>query len=1086
MAVATATAPTANAPHNSRATGILRGPFELAVDHAMPSGITQNVAFIDPPANRSHRPPPSRSTTPAVKDAEFEGSPSPQQPEEPLVFVKRPTLASGRSSFSCSSCGRSAPISPVSDDTRTPSLSRSDTDLSDGAGLSTTNTMSHSSESQCLHHSVNSGDREVYDCPHMDQQQQSHQPQQHISLLTAALLASQDASWNKGNYSTTASPSSCGILKRDPNHRVTPSMAALMAAAAGASGQVRPIQPTGAAATAADHQKDHPQQATAAPGPGSRPAVKTHFVEPPKPSRSPSRRASLPPPSRKTTIKIVADPDHCSEGPESPTRSAVGGGGAGTTGNQISSGSGSPVNSRTAKVRAESNTAQSGNEPSAPVRKSALKFQDADEVKQRQVNREQQAVPNVDHVQDGQQHVRHAFAQGRSPAPGPSRLSGQQTAPVLKSSAVRLHPSDAIYLHSSRRPSPFSERIGPVTTDAPAVSASHHEHNAKTGSPTVKIDKAAERKLKFAASPHEVRLARRPSQRKKLLRTSRSPSSSEEEGPYVDSVAVHGSALSARGRLSSSSLNRASRGEPSSRPKRRSGSPAPRNLGGSEVGDKGAGQGRARSPAPRGKVLIPDTCGSAESRSVIDEDELDYDEDDEDDDEDDEDEDTESDDDGALEQSGDRDEDDDEEDEQVERRSRRKHRGAVPSPPASANFASRSRPTSHERAVKSAQASPTTRTRPTSPHPSVDSQSHPTAFSNSDFEEEGENVDRALDQEAQARQELHLSYNARLSPRLTDVDMAGPSRSREDPTFSSLSNSPLLFARQKLPLSAVSDGEACSPGPRRTFRFGGRPAQGSRSPGFGHFEPQSKAHIRYARPTGSPVRSRSSGVIVNQTSHQDKGTMPGILSPPQQHPHQPRSLSSSAIQRCAPSLAASAEAARAHIEPAVSNPAQQTQTDHHHHHQHRSHDGNSRAMSPSSTPHSPDAFTALRSCLETAFADDDHHHLHHDSHGLYGDGLDSSTRRPGYGHQHDYHRSQHQLEPVRRPWFTAFSTPGMLSPTGNGTFDLNRISSASPGQRASGDDGESRRSHLTSSSNLLGLGSPVDIAEDSDGRGHHF
>jgi hypothetical protein len=161
------------APHLARLKcaekGILRDPFAASNTQHPLTG--QNVAFLDLPAGVKARS--QRSMTDGAQTS-------------PLQFNKRPTFTSARSSVSCSSCNCSSTFSPGSGDeavrtrgNRTPSLSRSETEYSEG-GVSTT------SQPQC-HHALSHGG---------------------VSLLTAAMLAGEVSPRKQMK-------TACGILRRE-------------------------------------------------------------------------------------------------------------------------------------------------------------------------------------------------------------------------------------------------------------------------------------------------------------------------------------------------------------------------------------------------------------------------------------------------------------------------------------------------------------------------------------------------------------------------------------------------------------------------------------------------------------------------------------------------------------------------------------------------------------------------------------------------------------------------------------------------------------------------------------------------------
>lgn len=1035
-------------------SGILRGSFELAIDSALPAGATHNVAFLDPPMAKHHRfgriAPPYGAGRSAF-DPEHPQDQQHHTDEEPLVFTKRPTLSSGRSSFSCSTCGRSAPISPVSDGVGgTPPLCRSETDLSDAAppagpsirfscNHGRTASPSHLSDQDCSAHA----------------QPDDSQAAQHVSLLTAALLASNESSHNKSQQ-VTSPQGGCGILKRDA--------------------QSRSVSILSAGARGYDATETEPE--TTSKPDQNRPVGKPRFIEPEKPVRSTARRDSLPPLHR-PAHRLSASPEQYV--PERPTSASppivsplqptlrsldsIASPSSEQTLGELPPAADGVLHHR---QHTQSNSAATPHSP--PARKRALTFQDADEVRQRAANKEAPASRNL--------------------AAGHSKT--QTSVGVFQPTAVKLHTRDPIYLasaqdrwHGASSGSDFegARKVAEQSDNSKAkLQSSDLQHRSSGTSPggttgPPDAQPAVQRQLTFAASPHELKVSRRPSQRMRLQRTSRSPSSSDEEGPYVDAVAaqgsVRGSRLTTKPRRSASSSFR--RQEASAKRPHRVGSPAPRRLGGSEVGGRGAGQGRPRSPAPRGKVLIPESFGSVYSDEVADD--LDYDEDDEDDDEEDSDEAEADDDDNIDDWSG-------------RRKGRHTQRS---SPHASGNFASRNASTRQAAASTSPHlVAGDEIVRTSSPHPSVDSESHPAAFSHSDFEEESESAEREAQDEEDGS---HSTKEGYYSPSSMENSYARDRSRSAHTTFSSLSNSPLPFARHRLPSTAVSDGEACSSYPRRTS-FG--PALRSRERGSMSPHPTGdsrpdisrfRSHLRFANAWAAQGRSRSSGTpgATHGKGAQEVGQLESptaTLSPPA---FSTRSLSSSAVARCAPSLETSADCAQAHITEAsgsvgantspLLDPSPRRRESEQRHAQH------------TGVARSPDAFTALRSCLETAFAADEalgRQFDEYDSRRVRGPGAETSQAAGPFDNQsillHSHPHStglSHPYHPnVRRPWFTALSSPGVLSPT--------RAAADWHPSQCKESQGVEPREHFSPvevssrHASALGLGPPVQIDSDVD------
>lgn len=425
-----------------------------------------------------------------------------------------------------------------------------------------------------------------------------------------------------------------------------------------------------------------------------------------------------------------------------------------------------------------------------------------------------------------------------------------------------------------------------------------------------------ERKLKFAASPNE--LTSIPRGRLRRVRPRATPASlsasSDEERPYVDSVEA-GSQSNLRQQREC--------GRHATRPSRltvRTASPAPKKLGGPEK-RRASGNGRARSPAPKGRVALPESLASSESEQhSVHGDELDYEEDDEDDDDGDED---------QKEDEDEKEEEDEdlEEDEDQEENEKQSQGGSKDS-------------SDHTKAVgrqrSSGNGSMSFVRRASSPHPSVDSISHPAAFSPSDFEDDGSDVERITDRDfaGLSSYDLPLLHNRQRSPA---------------PLVMSFSNHGSPFTRSRMSTPAISDAEGMAqpsrstPGSRKGFVYSGRTS----------------------RPSISPVCFRSVALA-------EQGAQSAACSV------DPRSFSSAALttsKSCVPSVMPSPE----HAHGGLSSSPQYA------------------------LANSPDAWSALRSCLESAILAD-------------GDTAPQGSDTAAGRHQGNHGRS-------------AFSTPGLRSTT---------------------------------------------------------
>lgn len=876
--------PSTMKPDPQQDKGILRGR-EHSSDHPfLPHGQAElaapfqhhpSIVFVEPPRGMNTRQPRivrARSPTDDLPEAQ-EATPA----MVPLVFAKRPTLRSGRSSFSCSTCGSSAPMSPVSGDevtrfanvqgARTPSLSRSETECSE-EGQHHRRMTSH----PCCAH------------PQLWMMNDDQQPpQQPVSLLSAAFLAG-------GQYSPRKERQSNGILRRE-------------------------------AATSQDSHnvfEADSDEATRAP---ERAAQHTRFVEPPKPVRASSRRASLSP--RRAAPCVCASPDHFSEGPlVSPRRSML------LSPSQDHSASTSPRMQRT-----DSNTAVDLPKPRR------LTFQDADGVKERAQAREEAAAAARAANED--QRVDEAEA-GPSRKPSSSRTTSEDL--------PKVHPCDLS--PPSRTQSPFAVAALPRQLSKSVLEASQAMQ-----SPVPRVRSRS--KLTFAASPSELKGLRRgrsggPTssggslRRAGKARLSTTPPSSDDERPYVDTVATGRIPATA---YSPAPPSKTSAGAKQLRRGRRGGSPAPKHLGGPEASRRTRdGQGRARSPAPRGRINIPESFDSVNT----DEDDdvnrsLDYEEDDEEDSQEDDEED-------------DEDEIESDEADQSATEADNGHSGASLEEPSGSPPA----------AIVAGQAIP--RPRPSSPHPSVDSESHPAAFSNSDFEEESN--DAAV---ARAFIDAHSSTQPGSS----------------DWSTSAAGASPLPFARSRQQSSALSDGEWFTSGRRSSYsRAGASPA------GVGSFHASRPRHRPSVSPVPPPrIRSRSSNLLLRGSkqyasvvSSQPSTTTTSPLDAhrqsdqanPGSRPVTPRSFSATSMARCLPSLGACSEQAQAQSMSSTSHHQLNSTVDH--------------RPGQLCSGQSPDAWTALRSCLEAAVSDGD-----------------VPRRGPS--------RSFVAGADHRRPWFSNFSTP---------------------------------------------------------------
>ncbi|PWN22462.1 hypothetical protein BCV69DRAFT_292903 [Microstroma glucosiphilum] len=765
--------------------GILRDPFAAATTQHPLTG--QNVAFLDLPAGVTTRT--QRSMTEGAQTS-------------PLQFNKRPTFTSARSSVSCSSCNCSSTFSPGSGDeavrtrgNRTPSLSRSETEYSEG-GVST------ASQPQC-HHALSHGG---------------------VSLLTAAMLAGEVSPRKQMK-------TACGILRREAQD--TPVFETDSESAAGAS---------------------------------SKQAIRSRprFVEPPKPTRSRSQHKSPSPP---------------------------------------------PTSSRASLPR------RSESSPSSPRAKRSLSFLSPPlPLPEQPVPEEVPPLPAAD---------------ARPQIAGRRRLTFQDAEGVEQRIKARSDAARAMSERSSEMPSSADESVAsrpltsghssPVSTpatnsdmagDAPVHSAVLLSPPASgkvfVASPPQEEDhkvQARERRLKFAPSPHELVGLRRSSTVRGRPSGDRSPSgtsglvSDDDLKPYVDSIAAS----------SSCNTQRTFRAQGTKKPKR-SLSPAPRHLGGS---DHHRGSGRARSPAPRGKVAMPRSVDSDDSEEV-DPDELDYDEDDEDDSDD-----TESD-------ELDSDDGDDSAGSVLENEALDGRRDDQTGPSRSALIG------------QAHLSSNLAATRLHWDNLPADEQAlaDPAAVPDFEFEEEGEEVERSR----------------------PSSETGSPYRS----PFASTAASPLPFARSRVSSTAVSDAE--TPWPQRR--------QHPHSHSISAIS--SSMSNRPKRPSISPIRSKSSAVIMSLDAVDPRSdlSLPASLSRSLQRdisPSTSRSYSA-AVRRCAPSLLESTDQALA------------------------------QPSSPPAPSQSPDAWTALRSCLISAMGE-----------GQAAQGLGLGGRAA--------------VQP-QRSWLSAFSTPG--------------------------------------------------------------
>lgn len=569
--------------------------------------------------------------------------------------------------------------------------------------------------------------------------------------------------------------------------------------------------------------------------------AKPRFVEPPRPSRHGFRRVSLPPPQAKGP-RLSVSPEHYSEGPESPPRPLV----FDAQAHASFLPSAGPSRLDEQKPAPAAATAQE-----QPARRRTLVFQDAEGVKER--------------------------ARARAVAAEAAAKAAARVAAVPEANAeagpssLKVHPSDvAETKRRSRSPSP---------PPAPAPIRPPPSQQAVV----------ADRKLKFAASPSELRRSASTRASTTRLRRARPLShkasesaSSDEEGPYVDSVAA-------------ASSQRSNGGRPQPR-RHRSGSPAPKKLGGPEM-RRSSGKGRPRSPAPRGRVALPKSASSD-----VDADDLDYEEDDE----------------GS--ESDDEEEEDDEEDSSDDYGEDSEAAAPVStSPGGGAGVAIPSN----------------------SPRPSVDSHSHPTAFSHSDFEDEDGLGERATDADfGPSSYELPLVHSRQRSPNPWPISNHG---------------SPLSFARGRLPTPALSDAEGL-PSSRCPSRSMQRPINGAGSKDPSLSPSRSRSHLSPGPTTAKPVASRS--------------------------------FSSVDPRRCEPSTFASSEQALGGTSPPYAFAS-----------------ASAAAGGAGATAHSPDAWTMLRSCLESAM--------------LSGDEQQQA--------QQSQSQSQQQQRWRRPAWSSARSTPGVRS-----------------------------------------------------------
>ncbi|CAO1613279.1 unnamed protein product [Parajaminaea phylloscopi] len=561
----------------------------------------------------------------------------------------------------------------------------------------------------------------------------------------------------------------------------------------------------------------------------------------PAPRTLTSRRVSLPPPS--VGPRPSVSPEHYSEGPESPPRPIIFDAKAHAT-----------FSPTTRPPGADCGTSGADNAQAPPRR--TLIFKDADGVEER--------------------------AKARRDA---AHLCGDRAGPLLVDAdsgpPAKVHPADLSPVHT-RSPSPIR---GPIRVDdSPRSASGSHPKFADIAAP-------APRRLTFAASPNELKAAPRGRLRRMRPRPAKesTSSSSDEEQPYVDAIAS-GSQRSVR-----QTPERLRSAKGSWRPQRRTASPAPRKLGGPER-RRGSGHSRACSPAPVGRVALPSSVASAQSEEEGPaSDALDYDEDDEDESEEEDDDDDQEDEDDDDEEAEEEVDDEDDEDEIAEGEGnsdkpveRRRYTGlprACWSRGITANAQRRNVPTQG--------AFPR---RESSPHPSVESISHPAAFSDSDFEEDAVGPDGVTDREfgGPSSYELPLVHSRQRSPA---------------PFMGHYSNHGSPFTRSRIGTPAISDAEG---------------AMTSRSsPANGRAWGMSGAHS--PRPSISPVRSRSAALT-------ERTSTPLSSS---------RSLSAAAVATTARSGAS-----------VLQSPEQ-------------AHVGLSSSPSVG-LANSPDAWTALRSCLESA------------------------------------------------------------------------------------------------------------------------
>lgn len=601
-------------------------------------------------------------------------------------------------------------------------------------------------------------------------------------------------------------------------------------------------------------------------------SLHSQFVETSRPKRLGQRRISLPPPGNGPRMSV--SPEHYSEGPDSPPRPLA-----------------FDAQAHASFLPEARQPAPEERVPAKIVspqpRRTTLVFQDAEGVGERARARE--AVRSREHATQMDQTSQNAEA-------GPSSKTS-----VVKTAS----PSQADAIEQRHTPSPSVSRSPPKSTD---------------------------RKLKFAASPsrlssqsHKERQKGSDSlrARRSLRRQVKSASlSSDEEQPYVDSVAAkrhstasNNSKVDGNAAMSSkvAPATAAARASDKTNSTRLSRSPAPKSLGGPEM-KRGSGNARrTRSPAPRGRIALPESFATSSSpERSFDEGDLDYDEDDEDDEDDDNDDDEDNGSEGGkLNLTS-----EEEEDEDVY------HDGAVIDSDRNTEASSR-----HVQGNRSKgkyignSASERSRRGRSSPHPSVESQSHPAAFSNSDFEdEEMDGAPRAWTDD-----DAHAGAN----PGSFDM-LFVHSRQRSPAPFGSMAGagSPLPYARSRISTPAISDIEGMGSG-----------NSGVTSPRMRQQAQRKTSSNCLGRPTLSPTRARSTGSCL--------GSSPTAIPAPPASLSASRSFSSNNAAQSSrwapPSLLASSEQAQGDVS------------------------GSPPLISPYQ---SPDAWTTLRSCLESAILSD--------------------------------------------------------------------------------------------------------------------